>query len=1290
MATGYGPRVRPIFDGDEAKYELWETKFLALMRLRKLTKIFIKDSNVDDPDDFDEKNIDAFSELVQCLDDRSLSMIIREASNDGRKALEVLRANYLGTGKPRILTLYSELTSLMMAVNEDITDYVIRAEKAASSLKNAKETISDSLLVAMVLKGLPAEYNTFAAIVTHSDEDMTFSKFKVTLKSHEETLKSKESHKGGEYSVMSMKHSNKIVCYSCNRPGHKSPDCPDKAPRSSDRKWSRWCDNCKTSTHDTRECRRNRNSAKSITNSDDRHAFAFQICVNEDLSNCNTVSEYNSLLVDCGATAHMINDRSKFIEFDEKFNASEHFIELADGTRTAGLVAGKGVALYQIHDYDGNQREITLNDALYIPSFKQNIFSVHAATQKGAFVNFEQESAYVQSPDGTTFPVTNRGKLYYLNSISTNSGARTAEEWHKVLGHCNYDSLFELQKVVKGMKFTDKITPECEVCIQGKMTQHFNRKADAKATKPLEFIHTDLAGPITPTAREGLLYAMVFVDDYTGTIFVYFLKKKSDALQATKKFLADCAPYGTVKCIRSDNGGEYISHEFEQLLIDNKIKHETSAPYSPHQNGTAERCWRSLFDMARCLVFDSKLPKSMWTYAVKMSAYIRNRCFNLRLGQTPVECLTGNKPDLCKMQVFGSKCFAYEQEVKSKMDPRCTEGYFVGFDGPSYLVYFPSNNIIKKFRCVKFVKTSKITDENADVQVAENKNVDKNVDVQASKDDNEDVDAETPRRSERRRERPAHLKDYVTALVTESIDTNACVPDMNVHYCYRAVPQTYEEAMVCDDKCEWQVAMDEEYDALKQNNTFEITKLPPGKTVVGGRWVYALKQDSSGNEKFKARYVAKGYTQIKGINYDETFSPTARISSVRMLIQLAVQENMLVHQMDVKTAFLNAPIDTEIYVKQPKGYIQGDEVDVLKLNKSLYGLKQSGKNWNNMLHVFLIHENFQQSLVDYCVYVKENDGVLTILVVWVDDILIACSSSGALLDIKTALNRKFKMKDIGTISYFLGIEFKCNENEIEMSQQKYVDKILIKFNMSECKPKLIPCELGMSNTSTDERDFEDISLYREITGSLIYLMTSTRPDLCYVVSMLSQHLAKPKMSHYAIAKQTLRYLKGTKCKTLKFSRCAKSFEIVGYSDSDWANNVNDRRSISGMLFLMGEGLISWKSKKQSVIALSTCEAEYIALSSCVQEAKFLQQLYADMMGAHRKQIKVYVDNQSAIALAKNPINHQRSKHIDVRFHFVRQEIENQNIALQYIPTEFNKADAFTKPLSAKRIKLLNI
>ena len=253
------------------------------------------------------------------------------------------------------------------------------------------------------------------------------------------------------------------------------------------------------------------------------------------------------------------------------------------------------------------------------------------------------------------------------------------------------------------MKISDKSNFNCTVCPQGKMTQFRNYEVRKETTKPLELVHSDLAGPISPTSRENSKYVISFVDDYSSCIFVYFLKNKSDAVEATRKFLIDIAPYGKLQRLRSDNGTEYTSKEFKSLMINNNIKQEFSAPYSPHQNGTAERSWRTLFDMARCMLLQAKLPKVMWNYAVRASAYIRNRCYNERTGKTPYEAFTNKQPDLSNMHAFGSKCFAYIQN-KQKLDPRAEEGVFVGYDpcSPAHLVYIPDAQVVRRVRCVTF------------------------------------------------------------------------------------------------------------------------------------------------------------------------------------------------------------------------------------------------------------------------------------------------------------------------------------------------------------------------------------------------------------------------------------------------------------------------------------------------------------------------------------------------------------------------------------------------------------
>ena len=384
-------------------------------------------------------------------------------------------------------------------------------------------------------------------------------------------------------------------------------------------------------------------------------------------------------------------------------------------------------------------------------------------------------------------------------------------------------------------------------------------------------------------------------------------------------------------------------------------------------------------------------------------------------------------------------------------------------------------------------------------------------------------------------------------------------------------------------------------------------------------------------------------------------------------MDVAVQENWLIHQMDVKTAYLNADIDCDIYVEQPSGFIKSSQNSndlVYKLKKSLYGLKQSGRNWNNLLHNFLLSQDFVQSLCDNCVYTKHMNSSKIIIIVWVDDLIIAASDINKLNEIKQSLSLKFKMKDLGVVSWFLGIEFNIKDNLIEMNQSKYVEKILTKFKMSDCNPKATPCNMTTSklDKNLDSKELTDSKLYREIVGSLIYLMTCTRPDICYVVTKLSQYLSKPTFAHLSLSRFVLKYLKGTVNYGLKFIKSEKPLSFTGFCDSDWGGSV-DRKSTTGYCYKISENssLISWRSKRQNTVALSTCEAEYMALTYAIQEGNFLRQLLSDITDCDKMQINLYVDNRGAIDLAKNPVHHQRSKHIDIRYHYIRSQIKDDII-----------------------------
>lgn len=1361
--TGYGPSQmssqrfsRLLFDGDERTYELWETRFLAHLELRGLSATIKEEPQIGEGEDANAlraadvaRNAQAYAELVQVLDNKSLSLVMREAAGDGRKAMKILRGHYAGKGKPRVVSLYCELASLHMQSNETVTEYIVRAETIFASLSGAEENISDGLQIGMVVKGLPDLFKPFVVHVTQTSEELTFSDFKAKLRSYEDT----ERYKPGDLTEDNVMRAagtasyqprgrgrgrrtepSDVECWKCHQRGHISRTCPYS--NSEERRQGRWSGTprrgrqrdsmaCVTGEEPRRGARptnlhgrgrqeRESNREDWPDSSGDNRSYCFAL-VDGDGPSKGSVNT-KGIMVDCGATSHMISDYTKFKTVDKTFKPENHVIELADGTKVSGVAKARGEAEIALMDSKGHKVTALLKNALYIPTFPQDIFSVRAATLNGAELHFKKGDNWMSVSDTTRFNIEVCGKLYYLPTITDENNdelkvCHDIQTWHRILGHCNFEDVSRLENVAEGMKIRgkcDKSSLKCDVCIEGKTVETRNKNADSKATEILALVHTDLCGPMDPTDRDGYRFTLAFTDDYSGMIWTYFLKTKSDTARATEKFLADVAPYGNVKIIRSDNGTEYTGKEFQDLLRKNRISHQTSAPYSPHQNGTAERQWRTLFDMGRCMLLESKLPKKLWRFAVQTAAQIRNRCYCKRLGETPYGAFTGKTPNIAHMMVFGTECYAYKPD-KKKLDPRCEKGIFIGYDkySPAYNVYFPQTGRVSKYRQVKPVSenvqlsTNDESDDDYDDTVStevpvkvEQPPASQPVSTEVTGESGSNIPSSSQsdsggirRYPDRERRPPNYYRSY--QCKTEDVEN-----EQEVDYFYRAVyevPKTYTDAINSDRSQKWVKAMEEEMTSLKENETFTLCTLPKGKRAVGGRWVFTVKETPDQSDTFKARYVAKGYSQVEGIDYKETFSPTASMTSVRALMQIAVQNDLVLHQMDVKTAYLHAPIDCEVYIEQPEGFEEQSETNehlVCRLNKSLYGLKQSGRNWNKLLHDHLMEKGFEQNAADNCVYVKQSDGEIVILITWVDDLLIATSSNDLMSEVKGMLAERFNMKDLGPLRHFLGIDFTQHKGEVKMSQRRHIEKILKRFGMSDCKPRMTPCELKPELDG--EGEILNVTGYREIVGCLIYIMTTTRPDLSWVVSKLSQYLAQPKQQHWDTAKQVLRYLKGTSDFELCYQHSDQDLKLEGYSDADWASDSSDRRSTTGYCFsLTSDGpVISWKSRKQPTVALSTCEAEYMALASAVQESMYLVQLLHGLdKNKHHTPVLIYEDNQGTIELSKNPVCRQRSKHIDVKYHFVRSAHVDGKVKIQYCPTEHMLADVLTKPLTKPKFEM---
>lgn len=434
--------------------------------------------------------------------------------------------------------------------------------------------------------------------------------------------------------------------------------------------------------------------------------------------------------------------------------------------------------------------------------------------------------------------------------------------------------------------------------------------------------------------------------------------------------------------------------------------------------------------------------------------------------------------------------------------------------------------------------------------------------------------------------------------------------------------------------------MDQEIKMIEKNDTWELTDKPANKDIIALKWVYKIKYNEDGSiQKYKVRLVAKGYSQQPGIDFNETFAPPVRMETIRTVLAIAVQLKLPVYQLDVKSAFLNGELEEEVYVEQPQGYIiKGMEEKVCHLHKALYGLKQAPRAWNSKIDGYLLQNGFIKSLSEPSLYVKTHEpNDFLILCLYVDDLIYTGTNMKMLNEFKKAMMSKYEMTDLGLMKYFLGIQVKQSPGCIFLSQEKYADDILKKFNTVDCKPMATPMAINEKLSKNDGQEKVDASLYQSLVRSLIHL-THTRPDIVHAVSIVSRFMNEPSKAHFTAAKRILRYVKGMKNFRILY-KIDEDCSLTGYTDSDWAGCIDDRKITSGYVFQLGSKIVSWSSRKQATVALSSAEAEYATATSAACEAVWLRRILGDLQVNTKEPTTIFIDNMSAIAMTKNPVFH---------------------------------------------------
>ncbi|KAK1667664.1 hypothetical protein QYE76_055823, partial [Lolium multiflorum] len=795
--------------------------------------------------------------------------------------------------------------------------------------------------------------------------------------------------------------------------------------------------------------------------------------------------------------------------------------------------------------------------------FMNNIFYGHAPEKNGLFLlNLDSSDTHVHNIDA---------KRIKLNDNSTYM-------WHCRLGHIGVKRMKKLHSdgLLESLDFQS--LDRCEACLMGKMTKTPFSGIMERATDLLEIIHTDVCGPMSVASRGGYRYVLTFTDDLSRYGYIYFMKHKSETFEKFKEFQSEVENQRNkkIKFLRSDRGGEYLSYEFGMHLKKCGILSQLTPPGTPQRNGVSERRNRTLLDMVRSMMSLTDLPLSFWGYALETAAFTLNRAPSKSVATTPYELWFNKKPKLSFLKVWG--CEAYVKKLQpDKLEPKAEKCVFIGYPKETigYTFYHRSEGKIFVAKNGTFLEkeflTKEVTGRKVELdEVTEPSLVDQSsavpedvpvppapVTEEANDNDHETSSevATEPRRSTRERTTPDWYDPCLNLMIVDNNDED---------------PATYEEAMMSPDSNKWQEAMKSEMGSMYDNKVWTLVDLPDSRKAVENKWIFKRKTDADGNVTvYKARLVAKGFRQIQGVDYDETFSPVAKLKSVRILLAIAAFFDYEIWQMDVKTAFLNGDIEEELYMVQPKGFVDPKNANmVCKLQRSIYGLKQASRSWNRRFDKVIKDFGFIQCHGEACIYKKVSGSSVAFLILYVDDILLIGNDIELLSSVKGYLNKCFSMKDLGEAAYILGIKIYRDRSRrlIGLSQSTYLDKILKKFRMDESKKGFLPMLPGkvLSKTqgpaTAEERERMNQIPYASAVGSIIYQ-------------------SDPGMEHWTAVKNILKYLKRTKDMFLCYGG-DQELVVTSYTDASWNTDPDDSKSQSGYVFILNGAAVSWCSSKQ--------------------------------------------------------------------------------------------------------------
>ncbi|PKU82366.1 Retrovirus-related Pol polyprotein from transposon TNT 1-94 [Dendrobium catenatum] len=1217
------------------------------------------------------------------------------------------------TNRSRVIQLKNELHNIQKK-DRTIHQYLDQIKILVDNIAAAGSKIDAEDVTLYILNGLPTEYNPFKTAIRTSLSPISLDTLYSLLCSEEINLQHERCQEGKAQSdaaafLSTRNNQGRSTRYRGRNFNSRNLPTTGNLPKADTQNSSRntsnrpICQICGKSGHEALNCWHRCNLQYAPPSN--QRALAVQ----------QQFSSTGDWILDSGASSHLTSDVST-LQNPTPYSGQDS-VSIANGNNLPIQNSGQGIL-----PLPDSYRKLKLRNILHVPSLSHNLLSIAKLTSDNNIsVSFNANGFEFKDrrDNRTLLRGPQHHGLYHIRipnkchttafQVSHNARAR----WHARLGHPHSRLLSSLATQIPELAGSHSFLDDCVSCNVSKCHKLPFLPSSSVCNKPFQLIHSDVWGPAPIASMNGFFYYAIFIDEFTKFTWLYLLTSKNETLAKFKQLhnMIKNKFGSSIQTFRSDGGGEFNSTEFRLYLINNGITHQVSCPHTPEQNGTAERKHRHLLDTTRALLHAAGLPHNLWADAVSTANYLINRLPSPNLlNHTPYYRLHGKEASYDHLRTFGCLCFPWTKPyATNKLSPRSTECIFIGYSSQHKgyrCLHIPSKRIYIS-RHVKFVEntfpftlppanrpkdtpprtdnplllipTSQLTHSSSQVPIVHSSSQGLSSPIHGASPQHTTTSTNP---SSHTSSQPPPVHPMITRL-RDGISKPKLIFDLSAVPTINSTPTSYKQASQHEH---WRTAMKAEFSALQQNGTWSLVPRPTNKPILGCKWTFKNKLHPNGQiARHKARLVAQGCSQEFGVNYTETFSPVAKMVTIRILLTIAVQNQWPVIQLDVTNAFLHGDLSDEIYMKQPAGFIDSQHPQhVCKLHKSIYGLKQSPRQWFQKFTAFLQSLGFQFSKADPSLLLYNQNSIQIFFLIYVDDILVAGNDNTKIASILQQLHSEFHLKQLGEVSLFLGIQVNKTEQGYFLHQAHYARELLHHAGFLECKPAATPMGTKRKH-SVDDQPFQDPSHFRKLAGSLQYL-TITRPDIAFATNSICQHMHKPRITDYQDLKRLLRYIKGTVDFGLPLQ--SGTLQLNAYADADWAADPHDRKSISGHCMFLGTNLISWSVKKQVTVAKSSTEAEYRSLSSATSEILWLRRLLSEFHVPQNAPTTLMCDNTSAIALAHNPMFHARTKHIEIDYHFISGHIKQGAIAIQHVKSVDNIADVLTKPLSLNQFNTL--